>query len=66
MQRHAVLLTAMLVLALPSAASATQGAAGATATPAHAVAPPTAHQTAPADTRVAIILQRKPTKKSGR
>ena len=65
MQRQALLLAAMLALAGPSAASATQGDAGATAASARAAAPEAAHQAAAVDTRVAIILQRKPAKKSG-
>lgn len=66
MHRHALALSVMLACALPSAASATQGPAAATAASARAVAPTTAHRAGPVDTRVAIILQRKPAKKSGK
>ena len=66
MQRQALLLFAILALAVPSAASATQSDAAATAAPARAAAPATTNQAAAVDTRVAIILQRKPAKKSGK
>jgi hypothetical protein len=56
----------MLAFAVPSAASAMQGDAAATAGSARVAAPATAHQAAAVDTRVAIILQRKPAKKSGK
>lgn len=66
MHRHALVLSAMLALAVPCAASATQGPVATTAVPAHVIAPIAVHQAGPADTRVAIILQRKPAKKSGK
>jgi len=66
MHRHALVLSVMLAFAVPSAASAAQSPAAATVASAHAVAPATAHQAAPGYTRVAIILQRKPAKKSGK
>jgi len=66
MHRHTLLLSAMLALAVPSAASATQGDAAAMVTSARAGASASAYRDAPADMRVAIILQRKPAKKGGK
>ena len=66
MHRHTLLLSVTLALAMPAAVSAMQSpASGAGARP-QAVAQTTTQQAGPADMRVAIILQRKPAKKSGK
>ncbi len=66
MHRHALLLSAALALAAPSAASAMQDTAAAPSASARVDAQASAHQAAPGGIRVAIILQRKPAKQKGK